>query len=106
MIDDQIQQLTQTVDRLGFEIMMPLRTSKQINHTAMNELEKATAQIAELLKDKEEVSKELVGRLYFIFTSMLAEALHARQNREEIELIAWNYVEKLEKIFGPHFGKG
>jgi hypothetical protein len=89
-----------TVDLLG-----PLRMSKTLDRSALSRLTTIVRDIGKEVDEEPVVSKALVGRLWFVFTAMLAEAGHARDpaGRREIEAAAWDVAEQLRRIFGPKF---
>jgi|WetSurMetagenome_2_1015567.scaffolds.fasta_scaffold00253_2 hypothetical protein len=100
---DKLAQIVSEIDLLTLEILGPLRSSKTINQMAIKDLYMTLDRLNDSLHSEVMISKNLVGKVWFIFTSMLAEAEHARNNREEIEIIAWNVQEKLRRIFGPTY---
>ena len=103
MNSETIQRLSATIDELGLRILGPLRMSKTIPEASLQELHETLEKLGEILASETCVPKALAGNLWFIFTSMLAEAQHAKDRRQVIETAAWNLQEKLQKIFGPQF---
>jgi hypothetical protein len=57
---------------------------------------------ADVLGSEEVVPRELVGKLWFIFTTLLSEAESAPAPDAILDA-AWEYSERLQKIFGPDF---
>ena len=98
---EQIDNITGEIDSLLLDLLGPLRTSKTINQTAFTKVTQAIDRLQPLLDQERLVPKELVGKLWFIFTSMLAEAEHAKERREQIEIAAWDIQERLRKLFSP-----
>ncbi len=95
--------LSVSFDSAVLQLLGPLRVSKILDEGAFARVSSLIVEIGDSLSPQAEVPKELAGRLWFVFTAMLAEAEHARTNREQIEMAAWDLQEKLRKIFGPHF---
>ncbi|NOZ12426.1 MAG: hypothetical protein GXO69_02115 [Acidobacteria bacterium] len=98
-----IEQITAEIDSLMLDLLGPLRASKTINQAAFTKLKEKMDNLLPLMETQQQVPKELVGKLWFIFTSMLSEAEHAKTNREEIEILAWDIQERLRCLFGPKF---
>jgi hypothetical protein len=102
-MNEQIDNITCEIDSLILDLMCPLRMSKTINQVAFTKLTQAMDRLQPLIDQETFVPKVLVGKLWFIFTSMLSEAEHAKDKREEIEILAWDIEERLRELFGPHF---
>lgn len=98
-----IEEITAKIDALTLDLLGPLRMSKTINHGALAKLTEALDALGPLLEPETMISKSLAGKLWFIFTSMLSEAEHARSNREQIEIVAWDIQERLRRLFEPRF---
>lgn len=101
----QIDELEARLDALTTAILPPLRASKHIDHQALNALDRLMADLISEVGDSPVIPRRLAGKLWFIFTQMLAEADHT-QSPEEILRTAWSYQEQLEKLFGPWYGQG
>lgn len=99
MNKEQLDKISKTVDRLSLEILLPLRTSKTLNETAIRELELALDNLEVELKGEVVVPKQLVGDLLFIFASILTEARYAKNSQQMIEETAWRIEDKMERIF-------
>lgn len=102
MNNTRVSELSVQINEAIPALLGPLRTQKQLDRNALTKIEAILVELSQELSSSENVSKQLVGRLWFIFTSMLGEAEHAK-NRDEIEIAAWGIQEKLRRIFGPHF---
>ena len=100
---EQIDSITNEIDSLLLDLLGPLRTSKTINQTAFTKVTQALDRLQPLIERETLVPKVLVGKLWFIFTSMLAEAEHAKDKREQIEIAAWDIQERLRRLFSPRF---
>jgi hypothetical protein len=90
------------IDELTVPLLVPLRTSKTLDGAVMADLLAAGRDLVHALGGVEIVPKSLVGKAWFIFTAMLAEADHAREP-EPILDAAWHWAELLRKAFGPEF---
>jgi len=104
-MNDNFAQIVNEIDTLTLDLLVPLRSSKTINQKAISQLIIVIDNLSQLLESQAFVPKELVGKLWFIFTSMLSEAEHAKNNKEEIEILAWDIQERLRHLFGPIFQK-
>jgi hypothetical protein len=100
---EQIDTITNEIDSLLLDLLGPLRTSKTINQTVFTKVTQALDRLHPLIERETLVPKVLVGKLWFIFTSMLSEAEHAKDKREQIEIAAWDIQERLRRLFGPQF---
>jgi hypothetical protein len=103
--ENGVDAVAKEIDLVVLDVLGPLRTSKTVNDAAHARLEAAVDRLGVLLESESLVPKNVVGSLWFIFTSMLAEAEHARdpKQREKIERTAWDFAERLRRIFGPKF---
>ena len=100
---EQINSITNEIDSLLLDFLGPLRTSKTINQSIFFKVTQAIDRLQPLIDRETLVPKVLVGKLWFIFTSMLSEAEHAKDKREQIEIAAWDIQERLRRLFGPQF---
>lgn len=98
-----LQSIEADIDAATTALLVPLRTMKRVDERALSDIKSAITDFGEVVASQQTVSKTLVGKLYFIFTSMLAEAEHAR-NPAPIITAAWSIEDQLTRIFGPHFG--
>jgi hypothetical protein len=92
--------VTTRFNDIVLEVLAPIRMSKTVDRAAMGELHIVLDELAHALRDEDDVPKKLTGELWYVFTSMLAEAGHAA-DPELITSAAWEVQEKLELIFGP-----
>lgn len=90
------------LDNAVVELLVPLRMKKEIGGASLENMSRVLDDISVYLANENLVPKELVGELWFVFTSMLSEAEHA-QFPDPIIDAAWFIGEKLRVIFGPHF---
>lgn len=94
--------LEMRLDRATTQLLPELRATKVLNQPAVVELLQVADGLAIHLGDADAVPRELVGKLWFVFTAMLAEADHTPAPGAILD-VAWDYEDRLEKIFGPPF---
>lgn len=100
-----MKEIMEQIDTLSADLLLSLHAggkAKQLDKNLFARLTSAIDELERLLSNETHVSKDLVGTLWFIFTSLLAEADHAN-NPEPILSAAWDIQERLSRIFGPHF---
>lgn len=100
-----LDDLEARLDTLTTVVLVPLRASKHIDHQAVGQLNDLVEDIISQAGDAPAISRRLTGKLWLIFTQMLAEADHT-QAPEEILRSAWSYQDQLQKLFGPWCGQG
>ena len=101
-MNDSLEQLEERLGDAATRLLPYLKTSKLVDPTAMADLLETTDSIRVRLDGADLVPRRLTGTMWFIFTSMLAEAEHARSPAPILEA-AWNYEDRLRRIFGPTF---
>jgi hypothetical protein len=101
-MNDTLEQLEERLGDAATRLLPYLRASKLVDSSAMTDLLETTDAIRGSLDGADLVPRRLTGTMWFIFTSMLAEAAHARSPAPILEA-AWNYEDKLRRIFGPTF---
>lgn len=89
-------------DKATTALLPSLRATKRLDSLALVELLDVADGFAAGLFGRDEVSRALVGKLWFVFTAMLTEADHASEPEPLLDA-AWSYQERLRKIFGPTF---
>ena len=102
MSDVPLASLEKRLDDLTTAVLVPLRASKTLDRAALDSLSQLLTELGLATADETMVPKVLVGKLLFVFSSMLAEAGHAK-NPAPILAAAWDIEEHLTRIFGPHF---
>lgn len=90
------------LDQATTALLPELRATKRVNAAAMIEVLEVADALEGVLSDQETVSRSLAGKLWFVFTAMLNEAEHAAAPDPILDA-AWNYQDRLRKIFGPSF---
>lgn len=98
----RMAELEARLDALTTEILLPLRSSKEVYSEAINGLYALADELAAEMGESDAVPRLLTGKLWFVFTQMLSEADHTR-SPESILMSAWGYESRLEEIFGPFF---
>ncbi len=77
MINDRMKKIEESIDVLTLDLLVPLRTSKSINRVAFDELYTLFDELKILLKGEKSIDRKLPGLMFFIYTSVAAEAEHA-----------------------------
>jgi hypothetical protein len=90
------------MDLVTTALLVPLRTTKAIAEDTALALMTIGDELIACVAHHETVSKGLVGKAWFVFTAMLAEADHAAEPDGILD-VAWQWQEKLRLAFGPHF---
>ena len=101
-MNTDLTQLAERLDALVVPLLTTARQKKELDQTAMSEVRKVIADIADATKQQSDTPKKLVGSLYFIVFSLLSEADHAK-NPEPLSTAAWTLQEDLRRVFGPRF---
>jgi hypothetical protein len=101
---NRLEELEERLDALTTVILLPLRASKYVDHAALDQLNNLVHDLVREISDAPTISRRLTGKLWFIFTQMLAQADHTRAP-EEILSRAWTYQDRLEALFGPWFSR-
>lgn len=97
MINNRITEITENIDKLTIDLLVPLRGSKYVNKEAFDKLYLLLDELVKLMKDQEVISRKLAGLLFFIYTSVSAEAEHAHY-ASDIFMVAANLEDYLDKI--------
>lgn len=100
--EPNLAEIEERLDRITTDLMLPLRSSKTIDASAVGDLGELCDDLERLAAPTRPVPMSLVGKLWFLFTAMLGEAEHTREP-EPILATAWEYADRLNRIFGPHF---
>lgn len=96
----KLPDLEERLERTTTDLLLQLRMTKLVNPTAMAELIDIADALNPALASANAVPRRLVGKLWFVFTAMLAEAGHTR-SPDAILAAAWDYQEHLRRVFGP-----
>lgn len=101
-MDDTLGEVEQRLDAVVTTLLPPLRSTKQLEPTALAGLLAVGDDLAAAVQSLAQVPKRLVGTCLFVFTAMLTEAEHAPDG-EPILDAAWEWQERMRRAFGPHF---
>lgn len=94
--------IEQRLDDVTTALLPPLRASKTLVPAAIEQLMDIGRVLAETVPQESMIPRELVGKAWFVFTAMLAEADHTDAS-EPILDVAWQWQEWLRRGFGPAF---
>lgn len=100
MIDEN--EFFEKLEKASLDILLPLRSSKIINNSGVNEMNKMLDIINKKYKGEEMIPKKIIGILISLFASMITEASYAKQP-DDINKVAWEFEEKLEKILEMNY---
>ena len=105
-MNDRIEEITKLINDLTTDLLVPIRTSKLVNKQAFSEFYKLLDEVIKLVKEKELINRNLAGLLFFIYTTISAEAEHTNYS-SPIFLEASKIEDYLSKIlWDSPFGKG
>ena len=93
-------ELEARLDKATTALLPGLRTTKRLDALALAEVLDVADEFASALASREDIPRALVGKLWFVFTAILTEADHASEPEPLLDA-AWDYQERLRKIFGP-----
>lgn len=77
MKNDRIKEIEEGINELVIDLLVPIRTSKAVNKEAFDKLYLLLNEVKALVKGEELISRSLVGLLFFIYTTVSAEAEHS-----------------------------
>lgn len=72
----RIIEIENRINEISTDILVPARTEKKANSQAFTELYELLDEVKVLVKGADEISRKLAGLLFFIYTSISAEAKH------------------------------
>ncbi|GEM_PF-4424540 len=101
-MNDDLTCLETELDAVVTPLLIAARINKEVDANALEKMRQIIAKISTVCEGRDEVPKKLVGSLYFVVFSLLAEADHAR-DPENLSLAAWTIQEDLRKVFRPKF---
>lgn len=78
MTNKRLNSITQEIDLLIQDLLIPLRTSKTINRNAFDKLYTLLDETGNIIKDEDVVPVQLVGKLLFIYITMNGEGDHVK----------------------------
>lgn len=94
--------IEQRLDEVTAALLPPLRANKTLVPAAVEQLMVIGSDLAATAAQESTVPRSLVGKAWFVFTAMLAEADHTN-SPEPILTVAWQWQEWLRRGFGPTF---
>lgn len=97
-----LSDIERRLDALTVPLLGPLRANKTIEPHAASELRLLGRSLAETAAQAESIPRLLVGKSWYVFTAMLAEADHS-PSPDPIREIAWEWAEFLRMAYGPTF---
>jgi hypothetical protein len=97
-----LSELEARLDALTTRILPPLRATKYVDRDGFAQLSDLVRDVIAAVDDSPDISRQLAGKLWFVFTQALAEADHC-ESPEEILRFAWSYEDELHRLFGPWF---
>ena len=96
-----LDDIQQRLDDVITSLLPPLRASKTLVPTAVEQLMGIGRDLASTIPQESVVPRRLVGDTWFVFTAMLAEADHAK-DPGPIMRVAWEWQEWLAEPSVPH----
>jgi hypothetical protein len=97
-----LEHLESVIDDATTRLLIPLRMSKDLDLEAVQILLQCVDQLKDVLGTSPTIPRRLAGKLWFVFTQMLAEAGHTRAP-EPILKAAWEYEYQLSLLFYDPF---
>ena len=82
--------------------VVPPRDRPSVDPSAVADLMGVGLDLAEVARNAELIPRSLVGKSWFVFTSMLTAAEYA-VDPEPILDVAWQWEDVLRQAFGPDF---
>ena len=99
---ETLSEIEARLDDLTTSLLVPLRSSKTLDGVAFAGLLALGHDLVTAVSSEVTVPISLVGKCWFLFTAMLAEADHSRAPEPILEA-AWQWQEYLRRAFGPRF---
>lgn len=73
---ERMNEIIIQIDKLTVDLLVPARVEKTINREAFNKLYLLLDEVQENVKGSNSIDRKLAGLLFFIYTSIQAEAEH------------------------------
>lgn len=106
IISDRIIEIEEIINKLTVDLLVPIRTSKTVNKLAFDKLYLLLDELKSLIKGEVLISRKLAGLLFFIYTSITAEAEHSHYSNP-IFIEVGRLEDYLSKIlWDSPFGQG
>ncbi len=106
MINDRMTEIEESINKLIVDLLVPIRTSKTVDKGVFNKLYLLLDELKALIKGESIISRKLAGELFFIYTSISAEAEHAHYSSPIFIEVARleDYLSKI--LWDSPFGQG
>ncbi len=86
------------IKELVIGLLVPARTEKRIDAHVFEEFHKILIDLEQELKGKEYIPRKIAGQLFFIYTSLAAEAEHCNYD-DDLFLAVGEIADMLDRIF-------
>lgn len=106
MIKERIIEIEENINELIVDLLVPIRTAKTIDKEAFNKLYLLLDELKSIIKGEAVINRRLAGMLFFMYTSISAEAEHAHYSNPIFIEVAKleDYLDKI--LWDSPFGKG
>jgi len=74
----ELERVSAELRKAIFDVCMPLQTTKELNVTGFERLERCAAELAQLLRGSDQLPREIVNELYATAKAMENEAPYAQ----------------------------
>lgn len=106
MKNSRIIEIQESINKLTVDLLVPIRTSKTVNKEAFDKLYSLLDELKGLVKGEILINRKLAGLLFFIYTTISAEAEHAHYTNP-IFIESGKLEDYLSKIlWDSPFGEG
>lgn len=85
------------IDEMIIDLLVPARTQKKINQEVFNRFYLLLEEVEKEVKNEEYISRKIAGMLFFIYTSLSAEAKYCEYD-DELFIAAAKVEDILERI--------
>lgn len=85
------------INELLQDLLIPVRTEKKINIKVFEKFYGLLTELENKLKGEEYIPRKIAGLLYFIYTSLSAEAEHCNYN-DELFIAVAKLEDKIDRI--------
>ncbi|WP_342547238.1 hypothetical protein NST69_22975 [Paenibacillus sp. FSL P2-0089] len=101
-MDKRVEEIIASLEAISIKIVVPLR-KKVINKTAFSELFGLMSELQKLLTNEKWIQKELVEKLFHIYTQLDMQAGYVKEEKVKNEFTA--YLSKMRRKMREIFGK-
>lgn len=105
-MNDRIEEITKLINDLTIDLLVPIRTSKLVNKEAFSKFYELLDEVKKLVKGKEVINRKLAGLLFFIYTTISAEAEHANYSSPIFLEVSKTEEYLSEILWDSPFGQG